>query len=226
MIMFERNRKLTSLSPSPEAVVEIYTSINTPLVAVEENPTEQARGFIVIISQKKNEYDFYIFLHLLNSNKGVFYMAEKVSKNDYSETKNEAFNFVESMGFLMEKVFSIEEGVSKAEEYLKSLPMFLTAPGGPSPEEEVIKLEDEEVIEIKETVEKEKEKKEETGTIDEVEILLDEVEKHEKLVEEAKRMSEGKIVGKIQIKSISVQKEGDDSRLKKFESFFKFLASY
>ncbi len=226
--MFERNRKLTSLSPSVEELFEIYSSINTPLVAVEENPTEQTRGFIVILSPRKNEYDFYIFLHLLNSNKGIFYVAEKVSKNDYSETKNEAFNFVESMGFLMERVFSIEEGASKAEEYLKSLPMFLNNTGGQPAEEEVIKLEDEEVIEIKEDSTQESEKKDETGTEDEVEILLDEVEKQEKRVEkETKKASEtkNKIVGKIQVKSISVQAEAEDLYLKKFESFLKFLSS-
>jgi hypothetical protein len=223
--MFERNRKLTSLSPSVESLFEIYSSINTPLVAVEENPTEQTRGYIVIITNKRDEYDFYIFLHLLNSNRGIFYVAEKINKKDYSETKNNAFNFLESMGFLMERVFSLEEGEAKAEEHIKTLPMFLDKTGQSA--EEVIKLEDEEVIEIKEEVIEEREKKEETGTIDEVEILLDEVEKQEKKGEkeiQKKLEKKNTVVGKIQVKSIAVQTEEGDY-LKRFEPFFRFLIS-
>lgn len=227
MTMFERNRKLTSLSPQVESLFEIYSSINTPLVAVEENPTEQTRGFIIVFSHKKNEFDFYIFLYLLNSNKGIFYLAEKIKEKNYSETKNNAFNFLESMGFLMERVFSLEEGTARAEECIRTLPMFLNNMGGQSAEE-VIKLEDEEVVEIKENANQESDKKEETGVIDEVEILLDEVEKHEKLVEkETKKTSEtkNKVVGKIQVKSIMVHTEVEGLDLKKFEPFFKFLSS-
>lgn len=227
MPVFERNRKLTSLSPQVESLFEIYSSINTPLVAVEENPTEQTRGYIVVLSHKKNEFDFYIFLHLLNSNIGIFYVAEKINGNNYSETKNDAFNFVESMGFLMERVFSLEEGTARAEECIKTLPMFLKNMGEQQAEE-VIKLDDEEVIEIKEDVTHENEKKEETGTIDEVEILLDEVEKEEKQVEEGAKKTSGtknKIVGKIQVKSIPLQTEAEVLDLKKFEPFFKFLSS-
>lgn len=228
MTMFERNVKLTSLSPQVESLFEIYSSINTPLVAVEENPTEQTRGFIIVLSKKKGEFDFYIFLHLLNSNKGVFYVAENIREKDYSETKNNAFNFVESMGFLMERVFSIEEGKARAEECIKTFPMFFNNMSEESTEE-VIRLEDEAIVEIKESVPPEVDKKEETGTIDDVEILLDEVEKQEKMVErEAKKPPEAKnkVVGKIQVKSLTVQRDLEGLDLKRFESLFKFLSSF
>lgn len=220
--MFERNKKLKSISPTADSLFEIYSSINTPLVAVEENPAEQCRGFIIVLSPGRKEYDFYVFLHLLSSNKGVFYVAEKIKESDYPDAKNEAFNFVESMGFLMERVYSIEEGREKAEECLRTFPMFYNNLQGKEEKEEVIKLEDEAVIEIKE------QKKEETGTIDEVEILLDEVEKQE---QERKKISEkkGPVVGKIQVKSVVIQNGEKErpgvSNLKKLDTFFRFLAS-
>lgn len=220
--MFERDKKLTSLFPQVESLFEIYSSINTPLVAVEENPTEQTRGFIIVLSDRKNEFNFYIFLHLLSSNKGIFYVAERIKEKDYSETKNNVFNFVESMGFLMERVFSLEEGAERAEECIKTLPMFFNNMGKGT--EEVIKLDDEEIVEIKDEAIQESDKKNETGTIDEVEILLDEVEKHEKR-EVKTSETKNKVVGKIQIKSITVQAKAEGLDLKKFEPFFRFLLS-
>jgi hypothetical protein len=223
--MFERDKNLDILKTSPEAIFEIYSSINTPLVAVEEYPTETTRAYIVILTYKKAEYNFYIFLHLLNSNKGIFYVHNGVKESDFSDTKNEAFNFVESMGFLMERVFSIEEGNARAQECINTMPMF-TRISGESEAEEVVKLEDEAVIEIKEEVSEEK-KHEDTGTIDEVEVLLDEVEKHEKAIE-SKPAEKKSPLGKIPLKSVEIKIEKPDSEsvLKKFEVFFKFLSSF
>lgn len=224
--MFERNKRLSSISASVDSLYEIYSSINTPLVAVEENPTEQTRCFIVVLRDKKNRYNFYIYLRLLNSEKGVFYVKEGVVEENFSEVKNAAFDFAESMGFLMERVFSVEEGTVRAEECLNAYPMFKETGSAP-PAEEVIKLDEVAVVEpeVGTTVEtKIEEKNEETS---EVEILLDEVEKIEKKVEEKviKPSDKKPVVGKIQVKSIPVQAEGKEFELKAFATFFRFLAS-
>jgi len=221
--MFDFNKNITVLKPKTEEIFEIFSSINAPLVAVAEFPTEPSRAYIITIKNKRKLCDFYIYLNMLNSNRGIFYTLSSISDEHYSATKLSAFDFVESMGFLMERTYSQADGIDKAKESLKTMPMFGGSVEGAGTEE-VIQLEEAAVeIEIKDIdASGDSKPSKKVAKSDSIDILLDELADHEKTIMEKPKKP---IIGKIDIKSIKMEKTADENAFGKFKPFFVFLSS-
>ncbi|MDD5224281.1 MAG: hypothetical protein PHE84_09835 [bacterium] len=140
--MFEIDKTQLFIPAKPEEMVEVCYSVNTILVAPADHSAEPTKAFIVS-ARKGSAFIFYIYLFLINSSRGVIYRRddELVGQKDYSKVLDEAFLFLESMGFIMDRVDLRSLSLEERKEYVLQQPFF------PRPAEETPQELTEEVLE-------------------------------------------------------------------------------
>jgi hypothetical protein len=123
--MFELESDLTFISAGAEEVIDIYTSINRSTVAPPGLTPEPAQAFIATV-YKDGAYMVHIYLHLTNSNSGILYswsegpVAAEVVSNLYQS----AFEFTESMGFMMDDMRYRDKAGEEKSSTWQQVPMF------------------------------------------------------------------------------------------------------
>ncbi len=169
--MFEIDNTLKYVEASKDDVLEIIGSINIPLVAAADYPSEPTKAYICSLKKPKKLVVVYIYLHLIQSNIGIIYKPTEGStpEKDYSTAKDSALEFVESMGFLMEDLAFENLSEKEKEDLMNTLPLFIK-----------------DLSVIKET----EEEKEETVSLDEVEVVLPEKEEVEEAPPKKKKVEE------------------------------------
>jgi hypothetical protein len=140
--MFEIDKTQPFISAKPEEMVEVCYSVNTILVAPADHSAEPTKAYIVS-ARKGSAFIFYIYLFLVNSGRGVIYRRddELVGQKDYTKVLEEAFMFLESMGFIMDRVDLRSLSLEERKEYVLQQPFF------PRPAEETPQELTEEVLE-------------------------------------------------------------------------------
>ncbi len=190
--MFEIDNSLKYIEASKDDVLEIIASINIPLVAAADHPSEPTKAYICSLRVPENLIAVYIYLYLIQSNIGIIYKSTQgpTTEKDYPTMKSSALEFAEGMGFLMEDLTFGSLSEQEKEELLSSLPLFLKdlaiLKKKAEEEEEAVSLEEEEEekeeevavsLEEVEGIPPEKEKvKEALPKEEEVEEILPEVE--------------------------------------------------
>lgn len=188
--MFEIDNSLKYIEASKDDVLEIIGSINIPLVAAADHPSEPTKAYICSLRKQENLIVLYIYLYLIQSNIGIIYISTEgpTTEKDYPTIKSSALEFAEGMGFLMEDLTFGSLGEQEKENLISSLPLFLKdlsiLKKKAEAEDEAVSLEEaegekeeEEAVSLEE-VEKEKEEKEEEEAVslEEVEVTLPDVE--------------------------------------------------
>jgi hypothetical protein len=102
--MFVRTATLTQLSVSSEDILHLLTSLNRPMVALEEYPTDEADATICTVRRESDMVSTIVHLLLQQANTGVFFHFES---DPYPEdlrgpVEEEALAFVEGLGFIMD----------------------------------------------------------------------------------------------------------------------------
>jgi hypothetical protein len=128
--MFEIDSTQTYVPARPEEVVEVYYSVNTILVAPAGHSAEPTKAYIISV-KKSSAFLFYIYLFLIDSGRGVLYRREEelVGPKEYPRVVEEAFIFLESMGFIMDRIDLHSLSAGERKEYFQQQPFF------PAPEE-------------------------------------------------------------------------------------------
>jgi hypothetical protein len=238
-------------------VEEVLTSVNAPYVAPQGYTTEATRAYLCTIKRGGDKLSIYIYLHLTQTNKGVMYCFDKdpISVMNYSLAKEEAMEFAESMGFIMEKAevstntlklippFMEDLSLLKKDEEeedieLKEIPSEGAPKKGakveikspPAKEEEEIELEE---LPSEEAAPKEVEAKPMVSPPDKKEEQI-EIEVEEKVNESAKlpppveeqKLPAGKrVIGKIKIKQILPPSVEDGQISKQLKTVLRFFSS-
>jgi hypothetical protein len=101
--MFLREDALTQLDVSPEQVLLLLISINTPMVALEDRPTEEAEATICTVRRESDMVSSYVHLAFKHSG-GVFYRYESdlYPEDLRGPVESAALSFAESLGFIMD----------------------------------------------------------------------------------------------------------------------------
>lgn len=133
--MFEIDKTQPFIPVKPEEMVEVCYSVNTILVAPADHSSEPTKAYIVA-ARKGSAFIFYIFLFLINSGRGFTYRRddEMVGQKDYPKVLDEAFIFLESMGFIMDRVDLRSLSLDERKEYVQQQPFF-PAPVEEAPQE-------------------------------------------------------------------------------------------
>ena len=125
--MFIPNLSVKSLTVKAEDVLELFESLNVPLIQVPDHSSEPTQAYICSVKKEGGKFGFYIFLHLKTSNVGTMYENDKIanSKAEYYTIKEEAMSFAESMGLMMENSYFQKLSAEKKEEKMRDCPIFV-----------------------------------------------------------------------------------------------------
>lgn len=174
---FVEFKKLKSIEGRGE-LFNLFKSVNLSQVSISGIPPAQARAYIFMLERNHMLYPF-VYLYFPEFNRGRFFIFEEgaVEIKKEGKAKEEALNFVESMGFMMEEIELLHLPSQELKELKKTLPFY---------------YEDlEQFKKFMEQIEGEVERSEETGESDEVEVEIEEPQ--EEKVKEKKSDSEAEI---------------------------------
>jgi hypothetical protein len=136
--MFEVDSGRTSLPVPPDRILALIPSLNTPLVVAADMPVEPTRAYLCAFRLPADRIGFCIYLHCIQSNKGVFYRYEDrdLAANRLHDIMAEAMGFAESLGFMMDDRNWVDLDPARRRELVEQAPFFHEPkPAAPAPPE-------------------------------------------------------------------------------------------
>ncbi len=122
--MFEREASLTELAASVDDILKLLMSLNSPAVALEGHPTDEADATICTVRQESGMVSTYVYLCLHGSGQGVFYRYEvdPYPEDLRGEVETKALSFAESLGFIMDDTHFHDLGADDRKDLLERCP--------------------------------------------------------------------------------------------------------
>ena len=99
--MLQEDPKRTHLAAEPEQVAALYEGTNQPLVQPSGRTAQSAQAAVVAL-QDGALFEVVVALTLIESGENIIYTGPPVQKKDVKTAIEEALNFAESMGFILD----------------------------------------------------------------------------------------------------------------------------
>ncbi|HEX4384158.1 MAG TPA: tetratricopeptide repeat protein [Myxococcales bacterium] len=99
--MLNEDSRRTYLPRDPARVAALYEATNQPLVQPSGRPSQPARGAVVAL-ERNGLYEAVVAITLADSGDNVIYAGEKVAEHELSQALEDALDFAESMGFILD----------------------------------------------------------------------------------------------------------------------------
>jgi len=114
--MFTLDPKITEKDLRGNSIFKVLHSMNSHQVATPETSLEDARSYVFFIREGRNRTSVYIGIHLLLTDRKLIYThsANPFSEDKMLEVEDEARDFAEYMGAMMDEVHF--EGMSDLEQ--------------------------------------------------------------------------------------------------------------
>lgn len=89
---------------APEDVVDLFSSVNTPLIAMPGRSSEEIRAYVLAHRGLGKTLEMHVYLHVISNNLHYVYgcTANPFPATEYENMKAAALDFVETMGFIMD----------------------------------------------------------------------------------------------------------------------------
>jgi hypothetical protein len=104
--MFTIDPKATEKDLKGKNIFKVLLSMNSHQVATPETSLEDARSYVFFFHEGKHRFSAYIGLHLLLTDRKLIYRysANPFMEDELSEVENEARDFAEYLGAMMDEV--------------------------------------------------------------------------------------------------------------------------
>jgi type IV pilus assembly protein PilF len=99
--MLQEDPRRTHLPRDPARVAALYEATNQPLVQPSGRAAQSARGAVVAL-ERGGLYEAVVAITLAESGENVIYAGEKVAEHELSQALEDALDFAESMGFILD----------------------------------------------------------------------------------------------------------------------------
>lgn len=126
-----------------ELVIRLAMSFNEPQVAPSGHHIQPAQAYICTL-KGRDGFSVYVYLYLTVEKTGILYgHTDMMTTEDECKTaEDEATQFTEEMGFMMDDLKFFELTISQQDKLLKTIPLFSQTAkveaGEKGPEEEII----------------------------------------------------------------------------------------
>src|SRR5690348_16373511 len=121
--MLEEDPNRTHLPADPERIVALYEGTNQPVVQPAGRAAQPAQAAVVAL-RSGALFDVVVALTLTGTGENVIYAGPPVQRNDVQQALEEALNFAESMGFILDQSGFTRLGAVHRVEMLGRLPAF------------------------------------------------------------------------------------------------------
>ncbi len=126
--MLQEDSERSHLPADPARIAALYEATNQPLVQPQGRTAQAAKGAVVAL-QEEGGYEVVVALTLVESGENVIYAGTPVIEKELPQALEEALNFAESMGFILDASgWAQLDGARKAE-LIERIPAF--RPAGP-----------------------------------------------------------------------------------------------
>ena len=99
--MLQEDPKRTHVPSEPQLVVALYVATNQPMVQPVGRAAQAAQGAVVAVREGAI-FHVMVALTLAESGENIIYSAPPVEQRDVQQALEEALNFAESMGFILD----------------------------------------------------------------------------------------------------------------------------
>ncbi|MDP2344688.1 MAG: hypothetical protein Q8O67_27310 [Deltaproteobacteria bacterium] len=116
----------TVLGISPESVVAVIESINSPNISIPELGTEPTKAWLVGCMTPGGGAAIFCYLLFLDTNRPIIYISNppEVSLDQYPLLESESISFVESMGFMLDNLNFRARSPGEQQLLIETLPFF------------------------------------------------------------------------------------------------------
>ncbi|MEW6777599.1 MAG: hypothetical protein AB1405_14975 [Bdellovibrionota bacterium] len=124
--MFELDPSLKKIDTTPEKVIAIITSLNTPDVMTDLPKPEPTQAYIISTQGAGGAFGMFIYLFHQATNVPRIYAwkGDPISRSNFSNVEAAALEFTESMGFLMDNSHYRKKPPEERAEFYKAIPCF------------------------------------------------------------------------------------------------------
>ncbi|HUJ28001.1 MAG TPA: tetratricopeptide repeat protein [Myxococcales bacterium] len=99
--MLQEDPERNFLQVHPSRIAALYEGANQPLVQPQGRAAQAARG-VVVAMQGQEGFEVVVALNLVETGENVIYAGEPVEQGGLPQAIEEALNFAESMGFILD----------------------------------------------------------------------------------------------------------------------------
>jgi type IV pilus assembly protein PilF len=121
--MLEEDPDRTHLPADPERIVALYEGTNQPLVQPAGRAAQPAQAAVVAL-RTGVLFDVVVALTLTGTGENIIYAGPPVQRNALQQALEDALNFAESMGFILDQSGFTRLGAVHRVELLSRLPAF------------------------------------------------------------------------------------------------------
>ncbi|MCA1828251.1 MAG: tetratricopeptide repeat protein [Myxococcales bacterium] len=121
--MLQEDPSRTHLAAEPEQIAALYEGTNQPLVQPTGRTAQPAQAAVIAL-QEGALYEVVVALTLTESGENIIYTGPPVQKKDVKSAIDEALNFAESMGFILDASGWAKLDEERRSELLDRLPAF------------------------------------------------------------------------------------------------------
>ncbi len=104
--MFTIDQQITAKQLKDKSILKVFVSMNNHPVATPDTSLEEARSYVFFFREGKNKLSVYIGLHLLLTDRKLFYAhsANPFSEGGLRKVEDEARDFAEDLGAMLDEV--------------------------------------------------------------------------------------------------------------------------
>ncbi|OLD35194.1 MAG: hypothetical protein AUI19_02710 [Myxococcales bacterium 13_1_40CM_2_68_15] len=121
--MLQEDPKRTHVPAEPQLIVALYVATNQPVVQPVGRTAQAAQGAVVAVREGAT-FQVMAALTLAESGENVIYSAPPVEQREVQQALEEALNFAESMGFILDGTGWANLDDAHRSELLESTPAF------------------------------------------------------------------------------------------------------
>jgi len=132
--MFAIESKITDLQIREKNILKILFSMNIHQVATPEMMLEDARSYVIFFRESKGRYSAYIALHLLTTDRRLYYSysSNPFHEDKLSDVEEEAFSFAEGLGAMLDEIDFTKITDAEQDRWLDAQDIFTKKPAGDS----------------------------------------------------------------------------------------------
>jgi len=121
--MLQEDPERTHVPGDAGRITALYEATNQPLVQPQGRVAQAAKGAVVALAEDEG-YDVVVALTLMQSGENVIYAGPPVADSELPQALEEALNFAESMGFILDTSSWANLDETHKQELIERIPAF------------------------------------------------------------------------------------------------------
>ena len=122
-MMLHEDPERTHVAADPDRIAALYEATNQPLVQPMGRAAQAAKGAVLALAEEAG-YEVLVALALADGENVIYAAPQPVSEDELPQALEEALNFAESMGFILDATEWASLDEAHKAELIERIPVF------------------------------------------------------------------------------------------------------